>query len=642
MKHIALFFALITTVGLHAQKARPPHSNTSIPKVYSNIIEKNGALYFQSPSSGDLAPLKQDHTFYTLRNITIMPQGTDEGLSFDFNNEKFFGTIYYGLYSAQTIRIPYPVLFKKTARIFKGKAEINLKQLGGKYDIAHYGQTGKLTLGYRIANDKGALIYDGKINVKGKGPFSVDLTITEGPFLNKQTANSMVVWFNTNKPCTPYVEVDGHKYYAALQMMGNMLGDIHHEIVIQHLKPNTQYNYTVHYGDNHESYSFRTAPKEGTREPFTFAYASDSRAGSGGGERDLFGVNAYIIKKMAALALKEKARFMQFTGDLISGYSNSVGKQRLEYANWKETMEPFWHYIPFNIAPGNHEALLSVFDDGSKYGISVDKFPFNAVSDEAVFASEFVNPENGPVSEDGASYDPDKKTTDFPPYKETSYYYIYDNIAFVVLNSNYWYTPDEFQIPETGGNVHGYVMDNQLKWLQNTIDQLDRNGNIDHIFVTLHTPAFPNAGHAGDDMWYGGNNKIRPTVAGKEVKTGIIERRDEFLNILVNRSHKVLALLCGDEHNYTRLHITDAMPRYPKRYHGKKVHLSRPFWQITNGSAGAPYYGLQQLPWTKNVEKFSTQYALMLFDVHGKSVKLRVINPDTFEEIETVSLTKGE
>jgi len=31
--------------------------------------------------------------------------------------------------------------------------------------------------------------------------------------------------------------------------------------------------------------------------PFTFAYTSDSRAGSGGGERNIYGVNAYIMKK---------------------------------------------------------------------------------------------------------------------------------------------------------------------------------------------------------------------------------------------------------------------------------------------------------------------------------------------------------
>ncbi len=638
MKQLLILVTIFSFIGCSAQKNQPVSRQSGlIPKVYSNIVEKNGSLYYQT-ASGDLAPLKTGNTFYTLENITVTPKGTNTGISFDFNNEKFSGTVYYGLYATPANRFSYPVLFKKTAKIEKGKADIDLTKMKGKYDIAGFEETGKLTLGYRIANGRGKIIYDGKINIKGKGPFQPDLTIVEGPFVNKQSATSMTVWFNTNQPCTPYVEVNGKKYYAARQIMGNMRGDIHHEITVRGLQPDTQYEYSVHYGDYEERYAFRTAPETGSRTKFTFAYASDSRAGSGGGERDLFGVNAYIIKKMAALAVKENARFMQFTGDLISGYSNSIGKQKLEYTNWKKTMEPFWHYIPFNIAPGNHEALLSVFDNGSKYGISVDKFPFGINSAEAVFASEFVNPENGPASEDGAYYDPDKSNRDFPPYKETSYYYIYDNVAVVVLNSNYWYTPDEYQIPMTGGNVHGYVMDNELKWLKETIEQLDKNSGIDHIFVTLHTPAFPNAGHSGDDMWYGGNNEIRPYVAGKPVKKGIIERREEFLDILINKSPKVLALLCGDEHNYTRIKITDDMPRFPEKYRGKRTKISRPLWQITNGSAGAPYYGLEHLPWTGNVEKYTTQYALMLFDVDGKSVNLRVINPDTFEEIETVKL----
>ena len=638
MKHIQILIAFLILSSCQAQKTNRIVKHGLVPDVYSNIVEKNGNLYFQMKGTGDLAPQKQDDTFYTLENISKLPRGTENGVEFDFGNENFFGTIYYGLFSKQNIKYQYPVLFKRTARIIKGKAQIDIKQLSGRYDIAGFNKTGKLKLGYRIVNNSGRLIYDGTVNVKGKGPFTVDLTLTQGPFVNKVTPTGVTIWFNTSSPTTPYVEINGNKYYAPVQMLGNMRGDLHHEITIKHLKPDTEYKYTVHYGDNAETYYFRTAPKEGSRKPFTFAYASDSRAGSGGGERDLFGVNAYTIKKIAALALKENARFMQFTGDLISGYSSNAGKQKLEYAGWKKTMEPFWHYIPFMVAPGNHEALLTVFDNGTMYGVSVDKFPFNNLSDEAVFAKEFVNPENGPLSEDGTYYDPDKNKQDFPPYKETAYYYTYDNVAFVVLNSNYWYTPDELQIPETGGNVHGYVMDKELEWMKNTIDMFNNNDNIDHIFVTLHTPAFPNAGHSGDDMWYGGNNKIRPYVAGKKVKKGIIERREEFLDILINRSPKVLALLCGDEHNYTRLQITDDMPRFPKNYRGIKTKITRPFWQLTNGSAGAPYYGLENLPWTKNVKKFSTQYALMLFDVNGKSVNLRVINPDTFEEIETVKL----
>ena len=287
---------------------------------------------------------------------------------------------------------------------------------------------------------------------------------------------------------------------------------------------------------------------------------------------------------------------------------------------------------------GNHEALVNIFKDDSEYGIQVDKWPFETHSAERVFANHFVNPTNGPESEDDSRYDPKADQQDFPSYSENVFYYTYGNVAMVVLNSNYWYAPTTWNIEETGGNPHGYIMDNQLDWLKQTLENLEADEDIDHIFVTIHTPAFPNGGHTSDDMWYRGNNKVRPVIAGKPVKKGIIERRDEFLNILINESEKTVALLCGDEHNYSRLNLTAETPIYNDDYDGRKIKLKRDFWQITNGSAGAPYYGQEQVPWSDFVEIFSTQYALNLFHIDGKKITLKVVNPDTLEEIEEVVL----
>ena len=122
---------------------------------------------------------------------------------------------------------------------------------------------------------------------------------------------------------------------------------------------------------------------------------------------------------------------------------------------------------------GNHEALVSIFHDGSSFGVQVDKFPFNTKSAEKIFADNFVNPKNGPESEDGSVYDPKPNQMDFPSYSENVYFYTYDNVAMVVLNSNYWYAPSTYEIPKTGGNPHGYIMDNQLQWLSKTIEQFD-------------------------------------------------------------------------------------------------------------------------------------------------------------------------
>ncbi|MCF6171873.1 MAG: metallophosphoesterase family protein [Bacteroidales bacterium] len=629
---------LLGTLLLSAQKKSATGSSSEVPFVYSNIVvNESGELVFMPISSGNDGKLTEKQTFLTLENIRITPESAETGLVFNFNNEEFNGTIYYGMFANEKLKYPQPVYFRKSAKITKGKAEIDVAGLSGKYDIAGLEKTGWAKLGYRITNTFGDILYNGRLNVEGKGPFSVGLSIVEGPFVNNVSGQEAVISFTTNMPCSPVIEINERQFHA-VQMMGNPIGDLHHEIRVHHLEPGTAYKYTVQYGNYRESYRFKTSPHAGSRQPFVFAFTSDCRAGAGGGERDVHGVNAYIMKKMAALAVDEKAAFFQFTGDMINGYSSSIGETQLQFSNFKRTIEPYWHYIPFYIGAGNHEAVLSVFDDGSRYGVSVDKFPFNTQSAERTFANAFVNPENGPSSEDGAIYDPKPNHQDFPPYKETVYYYTYDNVAMIVMNSNYWYTPSTGKIPEIGGNPHGYIMDQQLKWLEETIDKFESDPNTDHIFVTIHTPAFPNGGHANNDMWYYGNNSIRPTVSGLPLKKGIIERRDEFLDIIINKSRKVVALLCGDEHNYSRLKLTKKTPVYPENYRGKKLKVSRPFWQITNGSAGAPYYGQEQLPWSGSVEMFSTQYALMLFKVDGKKVSLRVVNPDTLEEIEEIVL----
>jgi hypothetical protein len=286
---------------------------------------------------------------------------------------------------------------------------------------------------------------------------------------------------------------------------------------------------------------------------------------------------------------------------------------------------------------GNHEALMTVFQEGRDF-YALDRFPYETESAEAIFARNFVNPINGPDSEDGASYDPRKKKPDFPSYKENVFYYTYDNVAMVVLNSDYWYSPSTNKIPVTGGGLHGYIMDNQLAWLEQTIAQLEADENIDHIFVTQHTPAFPNGGHVQDDMWYNGNNEKRPYVAGKPLDKGIIERRDQYLDILVNKSRKTRAILTGDEHNYAKTEVGPETVIYDQNWDKDKLNLSRTIYQINNGAAGAPYYAQEQTPWTGSVSGFTTQNALVIFHVEGEKIFMEVLNPDTLEKVDELEL----
>ena len=600
----------------------------NIPVVYSNITQKGEQLVLRNPDTKEEYLQNKRSYSYTYSKISRLPEGTEGGLKFDFRDSTLNGTIYYGLVKTTGVRFPQPVFFKRHAQISRGVAKLKLKKsFSGKYDFVDWETTGRMIVGYRIVDDKGNILYDGRVNVTGKGPFTVDNSLREGPFVTLQKEDGVTIYFKTSEPAICSVMVDGKKYR-----------DTHitdrHEIAVTGLRPDKVYPYTLLYGDWKESYSFRTAPVKGASTQFTWAYASDSRAGSGGGERNIQGTNAYIIKKMMVLAKEKGARFFQFTGDLINGYKTDEDAMNLEYANFKNAARLFWHYAPVNIAMGNHEALMTAFEGRN----AVDRFPFATASAEHCFADNFVNPHNGPVSEDGASYDPSPAGDDFPSYDENAYYYTYGNMAMVALNSNYWYAPSTGNIPMHSGNVHGYIMDRQFDWLKQTIMMLEADPDIDHIFVTFHTPCFPNGGHSKDDMWYGGNNDIRPYIAGKPVETGIIERRDQILDLLINRSKKCVALLHGDEHNYSRLVITDKTPMYPEGWDKPRLHISRPFTQITNGAAGAPYYAQEKLPWSKDVQIFSPLNALMLLTIDGPKVHLEVINPDTFEKIEELDL----
>ncbi len=411
-----------------------------------------------------------------------------------------------------------------------------------------------------------------------------------------------------------------------------------HEIKIEGLEPATDYSYIIYYGDNTQEYSFRTAPEPGSRTSFTFAYASDSRSGSGGGERDMYGANFYIMKKIMALAMHKNSAFVQFTGDLVNGYQEWKQHINLEYANWKRAVQPYGAYFPIYVGMGNHEALTRTFSSGEAYNISVDRFPFDTESAESAFARNFVMPRSSLLSEDGAVYDPSENTVDFPSYSENVYYYTYDNVAVVVLNSNYFYAPSTQLISFSSGGLHGYIMDRQLEWLDRTIAGLESNPAIDHVFITVHTPFFPNGGHVQDDMWYGGNNQYRPYVAGSALEKGIIERRDQLLDIIVNRSKKVIAVLTGDEHNYARTKINPDMDIYPDSYFFRKIKLKRTIYQINNGAAGAPYYAQEETPWTPWVSGFTTQNALVLFHVRGDEIEMEVLNPDTLEEVDRLKL----
>lgn len=603
-----------------------------IPDVYKNLGKDSKGIYLKNGDRTIYA--EKPNKEFKFTDLYGNPKAEGSEIKFNFNSRNLNGILYYGFITYGDGKVPQPVYFKRTSRIQSGIASVNIvDKMSGKYDMIGWEKKGLGVLGYRIINDGGSIIYDGKVAFSFKNnKLRVENTIIEGPFVNLLTPNGATISFTTTERAVASVKIDE-------KVFTNTKKSTNHEIKLTGLNPGTKYNYTVIINDFEFTYELETAPRPGSRKKFTFAYCSDSRAGKGGGERNISGTNAYIMKKMAALSKYEGVKFVQFTGDLINGYSNSKERMKLEYANWKHAVEPFWHHLPFYVGMGNHEAYSYHFRDTVENTLyHINHFPFDDNSAESLFMENFVNPLDGPESEDGSVYDPNLKKTDFPSYKESVYSYKYDNIAMVVLNSDYWFTP--YGISKIGGNLHAYIMDNQLEWLEKTVTKYENDSSIDHIFVTSHTPCFPNGGHVGDDMWYNGNNKRRPVVGGIAVAKGIIERRDEILDILINKSKKTVAILTGDEHNYNMLTITDEMPRYPEGYTPEKVKLSRTFYQINNGAAGAPYYAQEETPWMNNLRNFSTQNALVLIDIDGDKVFVRVKNPDTLEPIDEYWLRK--
>jgi len=602
---------------------------TQIPASYSNLaFDENRKLYFDVEGKKYFA--EEVSNVFTIAQFLGKPTGTDTGVKLDFGN--FKGTITYGLIPYGKAPHPLPV-FRKTTKIDNGNVGINIKDdFKYPYDFVDWKKNGYVNIGYRLADEKGMLLFDGIVALEGKGPFKVAPAIYEGPLVNNITDSSAVIWCKTTHPVEAKIEVNGIEYKSEKDTT-------YHQWNIDGLSPDKKYDYKVSYGIQSQTYHFKTALSKGSRNPFVFGYTSDSRHATGGGERKILGANTYIMKKMAALAYMKDARFIQFTGDMINGYLSNKEEQRLQYYNWKKAVEPFWHYMPFYVGMGNHEVLGHIFkDEAGKTQGFIDAFPFETESSEALFSEEFVNPKNGPQSEDNNKYDPNTNQPDFPSYEENVFYYTYGNVAMVVLNSDYWFAPSLSRQPKTSGGLHGYIMDNQLQWLRETISKLEKDTDIDHIFVTQHTPAFPNGGHSKDDMWYSGDNSKRPYIAGKPVEQGIIERRDEYLDILINDSKKVVGILTGDEHNYNWLKLNSEVPIYPENYPHKKLKVSRPIYQINNGASGAPYYGQEILPWSDFTQSFSVENALCLFYVEGDEITMRVYNPDTLNKIDEVKL----
>ncbi|HEY4286535.1 MAG TPA: hypothetical protein VGN00_05505 [Puia sp.] len=621
MKYLTLTGSLLATL-LSAQAQIAP--GAEIPASLNHLTyDASNRLTVQTGGQTFTDTRKEDD--YKLPGIMGVLTGTETGILLNLHRPGFNGTVAYGPLD-ETAEYPAIAFLPRDARISDGKALLEMKKTFTKAtDYFHLADQGKGILGYRIIDSTGRIIYEGRTAFEGKGPYQVVPTITQGPMVNTVEPNQFVLAYETQVAIKTTVTVDGRTFSDDRE-------STRHELPITGLKPSTEYTYTITYGARTESHKMTTAPAKGSRQPFTFAFASANRATTGGGERDFGGTNYQHTRAVMAAAMMNKAAFLQCTGDFTNGANTSEGGHLMEYANFKRALEPFWSRIPVYVGMGDHETNKTTLrnQDPNNRGYSVELFPYAEVSGEATFAKAFVNPANGPQSEDGAAYDPNPNQMDFPTYKENVYSYTYGNIAMIVLNTEYW----ESKTPAvTGGCPEGYIMDQQMKWLRETVQHMENDPDIDHIFVNIHGAVFPNGDHLTDAMYWSGDNTSRAVVAGVGLPKGAIERRDEIIDACVNKSKKFLAFISGDEHNFSFLEVTPATPIYKDGYTGPKIRISRPFYNINNGGGGAAPYAMLKSPWSGLFKYFTPPPSVALITVSGKKVVLKAVHAETLEPI---------
>jgi hypothetical protein len=475
------------------------------------------------------------------------------------------------------------------------------------------------------------------------------VSITEGPvvaLLQSDHPEWMVIAAETDRRSGARVEVEGVGTFTS------SVSETRHEIRVAGLKPNTAYRYRFFVVDGRDTavtpwLTFRSARVSGSGTAVTFAYAGDARGSSGGGEFSFLGVNRRVLSRLAVDAYRRGISFFLFGGDLISGFTNSIETFRMQLKSFKQALAPFLYTTPLYSAIGNHESLLHQFDDGSRNGIGMDRWPYRMASAEAVFAQELVQPENGPEPLPG-----------LPPYRETAFTLSYGPVRIIVFNNNYWWTSHN-RIAEFGGSPEGYILPEQLGWIERELEKAKSDTTVRYVLLLAQEPVFPGAGHVGDAMWHNGNNNVRAYMVKdggppQPFPMGIVEVRNRLWE-LVSRNPKVAAVLGSDEHNYQRL-LIDArtpvgVPALDDRDRNGKLDdgimsadsaFGLPTWFIISGGAGAPYYTQQRSPWEGSLVRFTAQNHYVLFHADDKRIGCRVysVNGQLLDEEEDLLKVK--
>lgn len=630
--------------------------------VVSDLPVVHPGLELEEPLATASGSIRNVISWEQIHTIEI-PSTYADGLSIDLGDahRDLFGTVFTGPYPIEYGRrsgsydadFDYQA-FRRDRSLVAGRGELRIES----YFFDKYNANGwplgqcddpkdcpTRTIAYRLhllSNDGGIPkdlgFYDGRISFTGteEGSFAPALTIIEGPLVNQVKSNGarkILINYETNMPCKGSVTIreTGKVFTEATSGTG-------HQILISGLKPDSLYHYQAFCdGDAVRSgvYHVKTAPQKGELPAddgvISVVFGSDSREGAGGGERRYMGHNFYVVNRIASEAYHlSDVDLAIFGGDLVNGYTSEKDDFILQLKGWKKGWEGLWRHVPIYPAMGNHETLLNVYDDGSYYGLSLDKWPYATDSAEAVFAQQFYNPTNGPKPKDKRR----------PSYGENVYFFQYGPAIFIAFNNNYWWTSNS-SIPEFGGSPEGYIMADQLQWIERKLAKFETDDTVKYIFLYAQEPVFPNGGHVKDAMWWNGDNKVRAYTKNKKGvlkadEAGIIEVRNRFWEAIA-QSSKVAAVLTGDEHGYHRMLVDSTTPvgvmsddtngdnkidwkeSEPASANPKFLHAT---YHVTSGNAGAPWYSKEETPWVENVDVFSSQIGYTILDITKDGVEM--------------------
>jgi hypothetical protein len=261
---------------------------------------------------------------------------------------------------------------------------------------------------------------------------------------------------------------------------------------------------------------------------FKFVAMSDSRG-------KYTGVNDSVLSKIVNHLVENQkdVKFVCFMGDMIDGSKSDPQETKKELLHWKDVMSPvynnpnmIWPYIWPTV--GNHE-IQNPADENTFREVFKDVFS------------------NGPDDEKGLTYSFD-----------------YDNVHFVLIDSDRWSYGDPKDSSDDRRDWH-YIK--HLDWLENDL-KAAREREVNHIFVLTHESIFPIGGHLHDGL---SNLGLKFTGELDSTRTWYLNQRQKYIDLLVK--YKVAAHICGHEHIYGRESVNGV-------------------WQIVAGSCGAPLYTL--------------------------------------------------